>query len=425
MLATLRNRNFSLLWVAGLVSLIGNWILIAALPFHIYAVTGSALATSGWLMAYIVPGILFGSIAGVFVDRWDRRRTMIGASLLQAAVIPLLLLAQSAEWIWVVYLVAFIESSLSQFFSPAENALLPTLVGEEHLISANSLNSLNDNLARLVGPAIGGALLGLVGFGSVIVADAISYLLAAVLILLVHAPTAVTAVAAELAPDSAASQWIKTWREWLAGLKLIVQDQLLSRTFLVMGIALFGDAIFSAVMVVFAQEYVGLNALQFSWVLIARGIGGLIGGLLLGKMGKKVSFAQLITWGLIVVGVVMLAMIRFPSLYVMLPLTGLVGIPSIAWYVSIQTVLQQGTEDAYRGRVFGALGTTISILMLISSGLAGILTDQLGSAILVAAAAGFSILAGIAAGWLLTKPVQNMKTPMLAPAPTPKLQPAD
>ncbi|MCP4423608.1 MAG: MFS transporter, partial [Chloroflexi bacterium] len=113
MLATLRNRNFSLLWVAGLVSLIGNWILIAALPFHIYAVTGSALATSGWLMAYIVPGILFGSIAGVFVDRWDRRRTMIGASLLQAAVIPLLLLAQSAEWIWVVYLVAFIESSLS------------------------------------------------------------------------------------------------------------------------------------------------------------------------------------------------------------------------------------------------------------------------------------------------------------------------
>ena len=80
MLATLRNRNFSLLWTAGLISLIGNWMLIAAIPFHVYDVTGSALATSGWLIAYILPGIFFSSIAGVFVDRWDRRKTMISPS---------------------------------------------------------------------------------------------------------------------------------------------------------------------------------------------------------------------------------------------------------------------------------------------------------------------------------------------------------
>ena len=139
---TFRNRNFSLLWLAGLVSLLGNWMLIAALPFHIYAVTGSALATSAWLMAYILPGVLFGSVAGVFVDRWDRRRTMLIVSVLQMLVMPFLLLVNSPEWIWIVYVVGFLESTLSQFFGPAESALLPNLVGEEHLVSANSLNAL-------------------------------------------------------------------------------------------------------------------------------------------------------------------------------------------------------------------------------------------------------------------------------------------
>ncbi|MCP5098303.1 MAG: MFS transporter, partial [Chloroflexi bacterium] len=102
MIATFRNRNFSLLWLAGLISLMGNWMLIAALPFHIYAVTGSALATSGWLISYILPGVLFGSVAGVFVDRWDRRKTMIIVNLLQMLIMPLLLIVQSPEWIWVV-----------------------------------------------------------------------------------------------------------------------------------------------------------------------------------------------------------------------------------------------------------------------------------------------------------------------------------
>jgi MFS family permease len=188
MIATLRNKNFALLWAGGLISMIGNWILIAAMPFHIYSLTGSALATSGFLIAYLIPGILFSSVAGVFVDRWDRKRTMLAASLAQSAVILALVVVQSAELVWLIYVVAFIESTLSHFFGPAENALLPRLVGEEHLVSANSMNAMNDNLGRLIGPALGGALLGVVGYSSVIVADSVSYLIAAVLISLVAAP---------------------------------------------------------------------------------------------------------------------------------------------------------------------------------------------------------------------------------------------
>src|SRR5919198_1112108 len=84
MIATLRQRNFALLWFAGLISLAGDWMLIVALPIYVYQLTGSTLATSTMFIAGRLPTLLFGSVAGVFVDRWDRKRTMVVANLLLA-----------------------------------------------------------------------------------------------------------------------------------------------------------------------------------------------------------------------------------------------------------------------------------------------------------------------------------------------------
>ena len=411
MIATFRNRNFSLLWLAGLISLMGNWILIAALPFHIYAVTDSALATSAWLMAYILPGVLFSSVAGVFVDRWDRRQTMIIVNLLQMLVIPLLLLVQSPEWIWIVYVVGFLESTLSQFFGPAESALLPMLVGEEHLVSANSLNALNDNLARIIGPAIGGALLSIWGLSSVVIADAFSYLLAALLIGLIAIPTALKATIESETVVTAGSKFIAVWQEWVAGLKLVAHNRQLTNVFVVSGIALFADAILSAVLVVFVQEDAGLTATEFGWMLTARGIGGLIGGLLIAQIGEKLSNRQLASWGLVGTGLLLLGMLAKPTVTVLVALTGVVGMPAIAWIVAIQTQIQQATTDEYRGRVFGAFGTTASLLMLISSVLAGGSADIVGASMLVFVAAIISILSGLMA-WILFAKSQQQSEPM-------------
>jgi predicted MFS family arabinose efflux permease len=410
MLATLKERNFALLWTGGLVSLIGNWILIAAMPFHIYAVTNSALATSAWLMAYIAPGVIFGSVAGVFVDRWDRKHTMVITSFAQAAVILTLLLAQTPDMIWLIYVVAFIEASLAQFFSPAENALLPSLVGEEHLMTANSLNSMNDNLARLIGPAIGGALLGLVGLTSVILLDAASYLIATVLILLVNAPRDITSPTPSEATAVAGTGWVKVWREWLAGLKLVRHHRILTGIFAVVGIALLGDAIISAILVVFVQDIMGLSSVEFGWMMTARGIGGLIGGLLLAKIGRKWTPQQLISTGFILSGILIFITISFPILAVVLPLLLLVGIPAIVSFVSVQTLLQQETEDAFRGRIFGAFGTTITLLMLIGSGIGGALADQLGAAFLMSSAAIIYVVAGLLAIVLLIQPMKKALT---------------
>lgn len=409
MIATLRNRNFFLLWSGGLISMIGTWMLLAALPFYIYSVTGSALATSGLLMAYLAPGALFGSIAGVFVDRWDRKRVLVIGNLIQAAIIPVLLLVDANGWIWLVYVVAFLESTVNQFLGPAENALLPTLVDEEHLVSANSMNALNDNLARIIGAALGGILLGMVGFRNVVLFDALSFLAAAALIAFVVVKPVVQATAAEAAAN--VSRWLQVWREWISGLRLVAEDNILRNLFIVIGVALFGDAILSALLAVFAQDVAGFSATDFGWLLTARGIGGIAGGIVIAQFGSKFSNSLLITGGLILTGLGILVMVTFPTLMIVVGLMILAGPFLMAWIIGMQTVLQQATDDSFRGRVFGAYGTTSTILMFVGAGLAGMLADTLGASALMASAAVIYVVAGMLGWVLLSKPLSQAAAP--------------
>jgi MFS family permease len=158
MLAVLRQRNFALVWVAGLLSLTMDWLLYVAVPLAVYELTGSTVATAISVATRVIPRLLIGSVAGIFVDRWDRRRTMVVANLLLGITLLPLLLVRSADLLWIIYAVNFTESVLAQFLAPAENALLPRLVAERDLTPANALNGLNNNLARLIGPALGGLI---------------------------------------------------------------------------------------------------------------------------------------------------------------------------------------------------------------------------------------------------------------------------
>src|SRR5579884_1376706 len=103
MLALLRNRNFALLWAGSLVSQMGDWALFVALPMYVYRLTGSTLATSGAFLAELVPALLLGTVAGVFVDRWDRRVIIIVANTLLAVGLLPLLAVHSSGLIWIVY----------------------------------------------------------------------------------------------------------------------------------------------------------------------------------------------------------------------------------------------------------------------------------------------------------------------------------
>ena len=287
MLATLRQRNFGLLWSAGLISLAGDWMLRIALPIYVYQLTGSALATSTMLIAGMLPDLLFGSIAGVFVDRWDRKRTMVICNLLLAIGLLPLLVVRSAEQIWLLYLVAFCESTIAQFFGPAENALLPQLVGEEHLVAANSLNSLNNNLARLIGPALGGIVAGLTGVVGVALLDAATFLLAAALIALISGTYKPLKSTAAEEPSSVGQAWAAVPREWLAGLQLIRQERIVMILFALIAITSLGEGVFGVLFVVFVNRILGGGAQEIGWLMSAQAVGGLIGGGLVGWLGSR------------------------------------------------------------------------------------------------------------------------------------------
>src|SRR4051794_25994404 len=150
MLTLVRRRDFGLLWTGGLISVAGDSVLRVALPYYVYARTGSTTATAGVVAAALAPEILLGSGAGLFVDRVDRRRVLVVGNLAAAAAVALLFLVPEGP-LGLVYVAAVAQAGAGAFVTPAESALLPALVADDELVPANSLNVLNNRLGRLVG----------------------------------------------------------------------------------------------------------------------------------------------------------------------------------------------------------------------------------------------------------------------------------
>lgn len=379
MLAVLRQRNFGFLWFGGLISLTGDWMLRIALPAYVFELTHSTLATGVMFIAGTLPSLLLGSVAGVFVDRWDRQRTMVIINLLQAVGLLPLLLMRSTDLLWLVYMVAFAQSVLTQFFYPAENALLPNLVGEENLLPANSLNALNNNLARLIGPTLGGAVAIGLGLSWVVLIDAGSFLAAALLIGLIQQPKR---AATATAPQVASLSFMAIWRELLAGLQLVLRERLVTILFAIAAITAVGEGIISVLFIPFVTQVLGGQALELGWLMSAQAIGGLLGGVIIARLGTRIKPPALLGFSAIVFGLIDLAIFNYPAFFpgiaIALVLFVVVGLPSAAFGASYSTLLQSIVEDEYRGRIFGALNTTFALLMLGGMGLASVAGDVLG-----------------------------------------------
>jgi MFS family permease len=395
MLSVLRQKNFALLWTGGAVSLLGDWVLFVALPFYVYSLTGSALATGTMFIVQTLPRLLLSSPAGVFVDRWNRKYTMFVTELAQAFVLLPLLLVHSREWIWIVYLFAFTESTLSQFFIPAKSAIIPNLVGEDHLMVANSLNSLSEQMTRLVGPALGGVLLGLVGVNVVVLVDVASFVYSALSIMLITLPSTIVKGDEQVADTR--TRLIAIWREWLAGLRLVKEERVVTSIFAVVGVAMIAEGITLVLIVPFVKIILHGNALTLGWILSAQPLGGLISALLIGRASKLLQPRLLIAFSAFILGTFFLVLVNIPLLPVVLVLIALIGLFAIGMFVSIQTLLQVSVADEYRGRIFGAFMMIMAATTLVGMALASLLADSIGIVPMMDAAASCYILAGIIA----------------------------
>ncbi len=381
MLRLLRERNMALLWVGGLISLIGDWVLLTALPYYVYQLTSSLLATAAMTVTELVPSLLLSSVAGVFVDRWDRKTTMVIGNLLQACVVLLLLLIHSIAWLWIVYLAIFVQATVSNFVTPAEYALLPQLIAEDDLTTANSLFGLSTQLARLMGPPLGGALLGFFGLSPVAVVDSISFLIVAVMLACLQvssSPLHNRAVSEAQAASILKNGWVNFWSEWAQGWKLIREKPALMNLMLVLGIMTFGGTMIDPLYPAFVKDIMRVGPLGFGWLRTAQAIGGIIGGLVVGYIGGKLSTGRLLAWGNLLVGLLLLIRNHIPLLPAGLAVALLIGPEQVATGVALQTLMQTSVENSYQGRLFGIIGTTGALCSMLGGGIGGPLGDWIG-----------------------------------------------
>ncbi len=396
MLVLLRRRNVALLWWAGAISLTGDWLLNIGLPIVVYTLTGSALITSVVFIIELLPDLLLGSVAGVFVDRWNRRRTMLIVSLLQAVVLLPLLAVHAAAALWLVYFVSVGESVLRQFFVPAQSALLPVLVAEDELLTANSLLSLSNSLARLVGAPLGGVVVGLLGLNGVVLLDAGSFALAGAMIALIRAPAKPTREAARVAASVGAF-----WREWLEGLQFIWRQRRLAVLFVVEALGGFAQGIFLVLYLVFVLQVLRGGPEAVGLLRGVQAVGGLLGGVAVGMLGKRFSAARMLGLGTVLFGLFDLMIWNAPAFFPSLSLTAalfvVVGIPGVASGAGATTLLQVEAPDEFRGRVVGAFQATISLLLMGGLALAGALGDRFWVMPMLNVQGSMEVLAGVIA----------------------------
>jgi MFS family permease len=395
MFTLLRQRNFALLWFGGLISIMGDWVLGVALPFFVYQVSGSTLATAVMVAAELLPRLLFGSIAGVFVDRWDRRKVMVLASLGQGLVILPLFLVHSAEMLGIVYVVTFIQVTFAMFFGPAENALLPLLVPEDKLIQANSLNAMNNNFARLIGPPLGGGILAIWGLTGVVLFDSLTFLIAGLMILGITQSGRVASPSHDDAKPEGTS-WTRFWREWREGMEIVRKERVVRVLFITVVMLNFGGVMIDPLGAAYIVDVVKAGAEVFGMLVAVQAIGGILGGLLAGKVGERLPTARLYGWAEIVLAVVMAIRYNIPEIPVLFVMTLLVGFPAALGVAALETLFQRNVPNTHLGRISGALNSTVGITSLFGVlGISGVLGEVLGIVPVLNIAAGITMLTGL------------------------------
>lgn len=366
-----RNRDLRLLLAAGLVSQTGDWLLATGLSFQIYALTGSTVASAATLFATQLPQVLFGSVAGVFVDRWDSRRVIVVANLLLSVILVPLFVVRDASQVWVVVVVVAASSCLTPFSLAAQMTLLPTLVDEDELVTANAANAQVQNVARLVGAAAGGVLITTGGLLWLAIADIATFLLAASLVGLIRHRR-----------QRGYTARLHFGRDWVEGVGAIRGSRALIVIVVFFAVSGLGEATMGTLFAPFVADVIGGSGTAFGTIMAAQAVGGIAGGLLVTAVGHRFRPQTLFAWGAVAFGIGDLALFLYPlvnqQVWPAMLIIAVVGLPGAALFAGMLTVFQTNTPGQVRGRVFGVLTTVQNLVMLAATFAAGGLAEPLG-----------------------------------------------
>jgi len=393
-----KNGEYRKLWLAQVVSNLGDWFNNIAVLALVWGLTGSGLATGLVIAASQLPMVLLTPISGVVLDRLNRKKVMVAADLIRAVLALGFLLIRTPGDIWMAYFFSAALIAVSAFFQPAVNAIIPQITTRRELIAANGLSNATFGLMMAVGAALGGVVSGWLGPQAAFVINSLSYLMSAGLV------WSLMGTLSAQRPLGHRTTSSDVWREFLEGLRYARRrPEVLAMLVVKMGWSLGGGVI--VLLTVFAEKVFRAGNSGIGWLYTARGLGIILGPALIrswvgndfGRIRRTIPLAYLLS------GLFYLAFSQAPSLWVAFAVVMLAHFGGgITWTLS-STVLQQIVPNELRGRLFSVDNTLVVTTSALSTLLVGWLAEMLSPRLAAALAAlvflGYTVLWAGAVAW--------------------------
>ncbi len=375
------NRNFRLLWLAQIVSELGDWFYAIAIYSLLLELTGSARSIALAYVLQVLPQVFVAPAAGVVNDRMSRKRVMIFTDLARAAIVIGMLAVRSPALVWLAYWLLLLETVMWAFFEPGRTAVVPVITREEELLAANTLGSVTWSFNLAIGASLGGLFAVFLGRDAVFVINAASFMASAALIRAMRFPENHVGQAGPFRLRD-----LTDFSPFFEGARYMAQDRRRLATLLVKGglgvmgtswvlLPIFGERVFPVGGGRLGERRGGM--LGMSLLMGSRGIGALLGplvaGYCLGRESRRLRLGILL--GFLAGAAGYLALSVAPSLAWACSAVILAHGGSSTIWVFSTTLLQEQTEDRYRGRVFSADYALQSLTVSVVSYLAGVLID--------------------------------------------------
>ncbi len=362
--AIFRNRNFSYLWSGQLVSTIGDALTSLAAGILVYQITGSVLSVGLMLMASAAPTLVFGLVAGVVVDRYDRKMIMIVTCLMRAVLIALIpFLVQGGDDIAWLYVLVLLSASVQQFFDPANDSVLPEIASDEELSSANSLMAIAQFGSTAIGFALAGLITAQFSIEWAFYLDAATFVITAALIALVRVPKLVV-------------EELSTIREVIRNLGFgagfiwrvpILRSVILLRVPVTL---IFG--LQNVLLLPFAFEVLGAGEFEYGVQEGLTSVGFVIGSLLMAKYAERLREGTWLVLSFLGMGLAGLGYALSSNIWVAIALIGFSGILNAPSFVAGRLINQRNTPREVRGRVFSTSYVIRDVLYLAGMAVAGL-----------------------------------------------------
>lgn len=387
------NGSFSALWMGQLISLFGDRIHQIALGFLVYGATESPLAVALVFLAATLPNLLFSPLAGTLVDRWDQKEILVVSDLLRASAVLLVPMAAVIN-LWLVYPLSFAITTISIFFRPARVAVLPRIVRDDELLTANSALWVGETMADVVGYPLAGLFVGFLGPALALAfwLDAATYAASALLIATIVVPPVRRRAETASAPNFRA-ELHEGWR-FLRGETVLLANTLQAT------VAQFTIGILTALTLIYASEVIRGTTITpqavYAFLETGVGFGNLVGGFLLGLLGARLARGRLVIVGYTVSGLCTAALALTDNLTIAIGLMIGLGVANMIFLIPSQTLFQERTPPELMGRVVGFRFSLVFGSMTLAMGVGGVLAQAVGVPIvlgvfgLLTAAAGFA-----------------------------------